>query len=143
MALMALQFTACKDENGNILNEEEVATQLLVGTWSVDDQNGVSLDNADVTSEFIDFHLIIDEQLNYTVHGLAIELSPWPASGSFTFSDPVTQLVRNDGLVITALPSVDGSTISMRFTFAENNDNGSGGRDEAIIGEWLFNLRKQ
>lgn len=140
IVLLILHITACEDEEGNVLTEQEIAMQVLEGTWIVDDQLGITFNNNDVSGEFNGFEINIDNQLNYTTSGIDAGLSPWPVNGSFVFGDEINQLIRNDGLVITATPSNDGSSIMFSFIFNKENDNGSGGRGEAIIGEWLFNL---
>lgn len=134
-----LACSACGDDD-TALSERERITNLLEGTWTVDENEGIQLSDLDITSQFIDFQLTIDNDLSYAIQGADIEVSPWPSNGNFILSDDLSQLIRDDGLQVVYLVSEDGNSMSLSFMFNETNT--SGGRSQAIIGEWFFGLKK-
>jgi hypothetical protein len=71
----------------------------------------------------------------YTTDGRP-NLSPWPASGSFTFDEatPLTALKRDDGLV--ANYQVSESALTVTFNYSMPGYPGS--RANAVRGKWEF-----
>jgi hypothetical protein len=56
----------------------------------------------------------------------------WASSGTFTASEDLTVLTRNDGTKITL--QVSASTLSLSFNISES------GRVDGFDGDWVFNM---
>lgn len=74
----------------------------------------------------------------YSTSGV-VTPGPWPLSGSWSFGGTaenpnINQVLRNDGLEISV--SVSETTLSLTFTFDESVH--TGGRVEALSGEYVF-----
>jgi hypothetical protein len=77
---------------------------------------------------------------NYTTTNPAVKLSPWAASGTFTFDaiSPSTIVKRDDATVVTYTASDTQLTMSFNFS-------GAGfprGRAEVVKGQWEFTFSK-
>ena len=141
-----LAFVGCGgDDDGPNAREEFIKD--LAQTWFIDPlDNSVSvqLDGQDVTSLFADFEITINNDLAYATNSniLAIESFPWPQSGSFVLSNELDQLMRDDGLVIAMSISEDDTYLTLGFMYSAEFDN-AGGRQEAVLGSWVFTMRKK
>lgn len=147
VAVFFLSVTACSEEDSatpDSTEEQEQAWQeLLVGTWSASE---ALLDGTDVSADFNNLTLTIDESLNFTTNGDALERqpNPWTTKGTFTLdasasSDSQFRLLRDDGLTIDGQLSEEGNTLELDFTYAEETANG---RTQAVGGDWSFTLTK-
>jgi hypothetical protein len=135
-------LTACDDGDGDEKSEQEVQIEKLVGTW-----NATSVTyNGDANTDYDNFSITITKSSNdlmtFTTSGRpAGKLSPWDASGTFTFGSPVTtKLIRGDGNV-TVDYTVDGTVLQLKLT----NFSGAGyqvPRTESVAGNWVFTFSK-
>jgi hypothetical protein len=139
-------FTAC--DKGDDEETDETAAQIakLVGTWGA---TSVTLDgvNDPHTADYADFTITISESsnntLSYSISGRpAGGLSPWPASGTFTFGNPVTSLLnRSDNVPVTY--SVSGTALTLSILDYSGEGYAVPGRVASISGDWVFTLTKQ
>lgn len=99
----------------------------------------IFIDNQDITDLLIGFEISIDENLDFVTNNDELEFQrfPWPASGSFTLNDELTQLTRNDGLVIILDLNDDESLLDFEFSAAES------GRESAASGGWKCGFSKK
>jgi hypothetical protein len=67
-------------------------------------------------------------------------LSPWAASGKFTFdaTNPESKITRDDGIVVTY--TVSSTELSIIFTYSGNGFNR--GRTDVVPGAWVFKFSK-
>jgi hypothetical protein len=79
---------------------------------------------------------------NYTVTGRpAGVVTPWPASGTFTFgTDFATVIIRNDGsgVTIPVTYSVSATQLQMTFTYDCPTCTGYTGKTTNVNGNWSF-----
>ena len=109
---------------------------LLDGTWKL---NSVT-NEGNPRDEWTDFTLTLslDDDFkggNYNTTNIPDEDTEgvWASSGTFTASEDLTVLTRNDGTKITL--TVSASTLSLSFDISE-----SGGRVDGFTGAWVFNM---
>ena len=102
------------------------------------------MDGLDVTSLFSNFVITINSDLTYTTNSdvFAIDTFPWPQGGFFLINDNLTQLTRDDGLIIDVAISEDQSLMTLEFTYSSEFDN-AGSRTNAVSGEWKFGLSRK
>lgn len=124
------------------LSDRDLFVERIVGTWVVDENSYVILDDQDITELFLGFEITIDSDLTYTSNSdqLILEEFPWGTSGSFTLNDELTQFTRDDGLVIILDLSDDELSLDLEFTPDENTH---GGRIEGVRGGWKCGFRKR
>ena len=148
-------FTAligCGDKNDPQVDPADAVRERISKTWVVDNTktaNQVMTPAGDRTLDFTNFSLTFTEDNAYSTTGNP-ERSPWPASGtwSFTNEDNLTSTVdtfsitRNDGLVISATLSSNDEQLALSFTYDEALHDGSA-RVNAVDGEWTFILVAQ
>ncbi len=134
-------FSGCgKDGDEDKKTEKELQIDKLVGTWNA---QAVTYDDDDMTADYESFQIAFakasGDAMTFTTSGRPGKLTPWPASGTFTFGTPVTsQLVRDDGVNIVYAVSANTLTLTME------NYSGTGynGRTETVAGDWEFTLTK-
>ena len=65
--------------------DKELFIEAITGTWTIDEQSTVILDDQDITSTLLGFEITLDEELNYTSNSdaLEVEVLPWPSTGKF------------------------------------------------------------
>ena len=109
---------------------------LLDGTWKL---NSVTNEGTP-RDEWTDFTLTLslDDDFkggNYNTTNIPDEDTEgvWASSGTFTASEDLTILTRNDGTKITL--QVSASTLSLSFDISQ-----SGGRVDGFTGSWVFNM---
>ena len=140
-----LAFAGCGgDDDGPSAREEFIND--LAQTWWIDQSDesvSIQLDGQEVTSIFADFEITINTDLTYTTNSdiLAVESFPWPQSGSFTLTGDLKELVRDDGLIIN-VELTDETLLSLSFIYDSGFDN-AGGRQQAVLGTWLFVMKKR
>ncbi len=133
-------FTACDSGGGEEKSEKEQQIDKLVGTWNA---AAVTYDGDDQMTDYATFQITIAkasaEAMTFTTANRPAKLTPWDASGTFTFGTPVSsELVRGDGVEITYAVSQNNLTLTME------NYSGTGynGRTETVAGDWVFTLTK-
>ncbi len=111
---------------------------LSTGPWKV---TAVTLDGVDKKADYANFTLTMSgtkgqTTFNFTTAGRPT-LSPWPASGNFTFDDtnPSTTLSRNDTPPVAVTYSATATQLIMSFTFS---GNGYTARVGNVKGVWNF-----
>lgn len=135
-----LYFTACDDGEGEKKSEKEEQIDKLVGAWNV---SAATYDGEDQMDDYGVMQIAIArasaDALTFTVTGRPEKLTPWPASGTFTFGSPVTsKLIRDDGVEITY--AVSGNNLT--FTMENYSGTGYEGRTSTVAGDWVFTFDK-
>jgi hypothetical protein len=135
-----IYFSACDGGKENEKSEKEVQMDKLVGTWSA---QAVTYEGNDQMTDYQNFTIAItrvsSDAMTFTTTGRPGKLTPWDASGTFTFGNPVaSKLVRGDDVTVTY--TVSGSNLQLVL----DNYSGSGynGRTETVAGDWIFTLTK-
>lgn len=125
---------------------EKGQLEKLSKTWNI---VSASLDGNNRTADFTSFKLTISGTFNstspegpyqFSVSGSRPNPSPWPANGTWTFTNVGTgdtgSLLRNDGVpMIYTIASNGQLTISDLIC---TNCNYPGGRTEQVNGNWTF-----
>ncbi len=134
-----LTYSGCKKNSGPGQTPQDAQLVRLSKTWKF---SKVTLDGVDQTG-YTNFQLTISGTAGQTTFGYTCSgrpaLSPWPASGTFTYGDGTafsTSLKRDDALPITY--SVDDKATQLQLTF---NYSGNGfSRVDNVKGNWVFTL---
>ena len=108
--------------------EEKQLESLSASAWTM---SSITLDGADVTTNFSGLVLTIKSDKTYSTNGSYDPV--WPSSGSFTFGSDLNTLTRDDGVSMTLAQSETSLTVT--FTYAD-----SGGRIDALPGDYVFNF---
>ena len=137
-----------KSNAGEDVIEKEVSVHssnsLLIekfeGTWNA---QAVTYDADDMIADYGSFQIAFakgsSDVMTFTTSGRPAKLTPWPASGTFTFGSPSTsQLVRDDGVTI----DYDVNTNSLQLTMENYSGTGYNGRTSTVAGDWVFTLTK-
>ena len=93
--------------------------------------SSITLDGADVTTNFSGLVLTINSDKTYSTNGSYDPV--WPSSGSFTFGSDINTLTRDDGVSMTI--SVSETSLTITLTYAD-----SGGRIDALPGDYVFSF---
>jgi hypothetical protein len=111
---------------------------LTKAPWKV---TAVTLDGVDKKSDYANFQLTMtgtkgQTTFNFTTSGRP-SLSPWPASGNFTFdgTNPATTLSRNDTPPVSVTYAATATNLTMSFQFS---GNGYTARIGNVKGVWNF-----
>lgn len=133
-------FSECSKSSGPGQSPQDEQLVKLSKTWKVTGSNDVTLDGTPQTG-YSSFTITISGTAGQTTFGYTTSgrppLSPWPASGTFTFgSDFATQLTRDDGLPITY--SVSDTQLQLTFNYT---GSGFTARTSNVKGNWVFNLK--
>ena len=131
-------FSSC--EKNEPISDREVFIENLANTWEVDEESYIQINNQDITQLLLGFEIAIDKDLNYVtnVDELQFQEFPWGTEGSFTLSEDLTTLTRNDGLVITIDIGEDGLSIDLEFDAEDDS-----GRLAGISGSWKCGMRRR
>ena len=130
-----LLYSGCKPKPGPGQSIEDGQLVKLSKTWKF---TAATLDGLAQTG-YTNFQLIIsgtagNKTFGYTASGRPSPLSPWPASGTFTFgTDASTQVTRDDGLPITYAVTDAQLQITFNYTGA-----GIAGRVTQVKGNWVL-----
>jgi hypothetical protein len=108
--------------------EEKQLESLSASAWTM---SSITLDGADVTTNFSGLVLTIKSDKTYSTNGSYDPV--WPSSGSFTFGSDLNTLTRDDGVSMTI--AVSETSLTVTFTYAD-----SGGRIDALPGDYVFNF---
>lgn len=135
-------FTSC-DESDPVLDtsSREAFITSIAQAWTIDEGSHISINDQDVTHLLVGFEISIAEDLSYTSNSdqLTVEEFPWPTSGSFELNEELTELTRDDGLVITLNLTDEESSLELNFEADEN----TAGRVAGIIGGWTCKFKKK
>ena len=120
--------------------ERDDFIQRIEGTWVMDENGLVTIDNQDITDLFLGFELTVESDLGYTtnIDDLSLEEFPWSAFGSLELNDDLTELTREDGLVISIDINSDEDRLTLEFVMDDMTD----GRIAGVIGSWKLVLVK-
>lgn len=148
---LLMVINACRPDPTPDPTAAELQLEKLTGsynsssskTWTT---SSVMFDGSeDRTDDWNGFSLTIStsgtlSNNSYSTAG-AVSPGPWPSSGSWSFGGTednpnINQVVRNDGLEIAV--NVSGTSLTLTFTFDDSQH--SGGRVEAVNGEYIFTL---
>ena len=136
-----ISFASCDKSDPPEPSVEEAQLALLSKPWTVSEVRFGS-GNTDRTAEYSGMTLTISGTFsdggtyNYSLAGRP-SLSPWPASGTWTFdlNDPENLVIRTeDNLAITY--SVTEGQLQLVFTYA--GAGYAGPRISAVEGTWTF-----
>ena len=135
-SLGALMLISCGDDDDASVaddpveqtEEEKQLESLSASAWTM---SSITLDGADVTTNFSGLVLTIKSDKTYSTNGSYDPV--WPSSGSFTFGSDINTLTRDDGVSMTI--SVSETSLTVTFTYAD-----SGGRIDALPGDYVFSF---
>ena len=135
-SLGALMLISCGDDDDASVaddpteqtEEEKQLESLSASAWTM---SSITLDGADVTTNFSGLVLTIKSDKTYSTNGSYDPV--WPSSGSFTFGSDLNTLTRDDGVSMTI--AVSETSLTVTFTYAD-----SGGRIDALPGDYVFNF---
>lgn len=134
-----LIFANCGGGGGDDPVAEPTAAQknatLLDGTWKLNSVTNEGTPRDEWTG--FTLTLSLDDDFkggNYNTTNIpdADTEGVWASSGTFTASEDLTVLTRNDGTKITL--QVSASTLSLSFNISES------GRVDGFDGDWVFNM---
>lgn len=134
-----LSYSGCKSPTHEP-NPKDTQITKLSFTWKLT-KNEAKLDGQ-AQPGYDNFQLTASGSAGQTSFGYTTtgrpSLSPWPASGTFTFgTDFATQLVRDDGLPVTYSVSDTQLQITFNYTGA-----GIAGRVNNVKGNWVYTFTK-
>ncbi len=130
-----MTYSGCKSNSGPGQTPQDAQLVALTKTWKF---SSVTLDGTAQTG-YTGFTLTVSSTPGQTTFGFNTAgrpaLSPWPASGTFTFgTDFATQLVRDDQVPITY--SVSATQLQMSFNYS-----GAGfTRINNVKGNWIYTM---
>ena len=135
-SLGALMLISCGDDDDASVaddpveqtEEEKQLESLSASAWTM---SSITLDGADVTTNFSGLVLTIKSDKTYSTNGSYDPV--WPSSGSFTFGSDLNTLTRDDGVSMTI--AVSETSLTVTFTYAD-----SGGRIDALPGDYVFSF---
>ena len=135
-SLGALMLISCGDDDDASVaddpteqtEEEKQLESLSASAWTM---SSITLDGADVTTNFSGLVLTIKSDKTYSTNGSYDPV--WPSSGSFTFGSDINTLTRDDGVSMTI--SVSETSLTITLTYAD-----SGGRIDALPGDYVFSF---
>ncbi len=135
-------FSGCGGKSSAAESTQDKQLGLLSHTWKI---ATVTKDGVDQSTAWTGFQLTLtgtkgQTSFAYTCAGRPA-LSPWPASGAWAFdtADPVTKIIRDQGVTGLELPltyTVTATTLQVTFSYT-----GSGyTRVSSVSGSWVFNF---
>lgn len=141
--LTVLVTVGCSKDEGGPSAEEQV-TDRFSKTWAL---SSASL-GSDAVTDLSGLTLTINSNLSYSTGGtVARTPHPWPSSGTWAFTTPITDasassfvVTRDDGLEINV--TLTDTTLIMSFTFVEGTHS-QNGREEAVSGAWSMEFAAQ
>jgi hypothetical protein len=132
-------YAGCKKHNPAPVPVTDQQLDLLTkGPWKV---TAVTLDGTTQMTDYANFALSLTGTKGQTIFNFTTagrpSLSPWPASGTFTFdaTSPATLLSRNDNPPVAVTYAATSTQLTMSFSFA-----GAGyiNRVGNVKGVWVF-----
>lgn len=139
----SVSFWQCGSDPAPAEDPQDAQLKKLSQTWKA---TAVTFNSTPVTG-YENFTLTVSgtpgqDTFNYTVTGRpAGVVTPWPASGTFTFgTDFATVIIRNDGsgVTIPVTYSVSATQLQMTFTYDCPTCTGYTGRTTNVNGNWSF-----
>ncbi|MEJ0031564.1 MAG: hypothetical protein WDO15_14840 [Bacteroidota bacterium] len=139
IGMLVLVMIDCKKDGTPEPSDKDKQLQALSFTWTctVANKDGV------VQTGYDNFKITIsgtpgNNTFGYVCNGRPA-MSPWPSSGTFTFSEQTaaTDLTRQDGLAVHY--TVVGNTFEVTFDY---NGEGFSGRVSEIPGVWVFRFTR-
>ena len=134
-SIAAMTLISCGDDDDSVADdpteqteEEKQLESLSASVWTM---SSITLDGADVTTNFSGLVLTINSDKTYSTNGSYDPV--WPSSGSFTFGSDINTLTRDDGVSMTI--SVSETSLTITLTYAD-----SGGRIDALPGDYVFSF---
>jgi hypothetical protein len=134
-SIAAMTLISCGDDDDSVADdpteqteEEKQLESLSASVWTM---SSITLDGADVTTNFSGLVLTINSDKTYSTNGSYDPV--WPSSGSFTFGSDIKTLTRDDGVSMTI--SVSETSLTITLTYAD-----SGGRIDALPGDYVFSF---
>ena len=141
-ALIGLLFSysGCKKKTTDP-DPKDVQIGKLSATWKI--KTGEAKLDGSAQTGYDNFILTASGTAGQTSFGYTCSgrpaLSPWPASGTFTFgTDFATQIVRDDALPITY--SATDTQLQLSFNYS---GAGIAGRVSNVKGNWVYTFTKQ
>jgi len=140
ISAVLLTYRGCDGGGSTPEPIEDVQFTKLAKTWKVNTVTFTGTGAQDRTAEYkdINFQLVLNgtkgtPPFSYTTTGRP-SLSPWKASGTWTFGSAVeTQILRDDAVPIEYI--VTESTLRLTFQF---NGDGYAARTDQVQGSWVF-----
>ena len=140
-----MMYSGCKKHKDEPEPVTDVQLKLLTNAFAPTGQvwkaTAVTLDGNPKTSDYPNFQLTLtgtkgQSTFNFAASGRPA-LSPWPASGNFTFdaTNPSTTLSRNDTPPVTVTYSATATQLIMSFNFS---GSGYPARIGNVKGNWVF-----
>lgn len=139
----SVSFWQCGSDPAAAPDPQDEQLKKLSQTWNA---TAVTFNSTPVTG-YDNFTLAISgtpgqDTFNYTVTGRPAGIvTPWPASGTFTFgTDFATVVIRNDGsgVTIPVTYSVSATQLQLTFTYDCPTCTGYTGRTSNVNGNWSF-----
>jgi len=144
-------ISSCKDKKNNDPTPTQVQLEKLAGsykttstkTWTV--QSVTFNSTEDRTAEWAGLGFTLSLSTDGANHSYttanAFSPGPWPASGTWSFGGTVDNpnvnlLLRDNQLEMASSVNVDATTLTLVFIFDDTVH--SGGRTEAVNGEYIF-----
>ena len=137
-----LVFSGCGGKSSPAESTQDKQLGLLSHTWKI---ATVTKDGVDQSTAWTGFQLTLtgtkgQTSFAYTCAGRPA-LSPWPASGAWAFdpADPVTKIIRDQGVTGLELPltyTVTATTLQVTFSYTGNGYT----RVSSVSGSWVFNF---
>ena len=134
-SIAAMTLISCGDDDDSVADdpteqteEEKQLESLSASVWTM---ASITLEGADVTTNFSGLVLTINSDKTYSTNGSYDPV--WPSSGSFTFGSDINTLTRDDGVSMTI--SVSETSLTITLTYAD-----SGGRIDALPGDYVFSF---
>jgi len=147
-------LSGCKDKKKNDPTPAQVQLEKLAGsykttstkTWAIQSVHYNS--TQDRTADWTGFTLSLStdgSNHSFSTSG-AFSPGPWPTSGTWTYGGTadnpnVNLLIRDDQLEMASSVNIDATTLTLVFTFDDTLH--SGGRVEAVNGEYIFKFTAQ
>jgi len=140
LVAIAAFFAACDGGGGDDESEKEAQIDKLVGVWTAQSVTYEGDPNTDYDNFSITITKASSEAMTFTTSGRpAGKLTPWDASGTFTFGSPVaSKLQRGDNVTVNY--TVSGTNLQM--TLENYSGTGYTGRTGTVAGDWVFNFTK-
>jgi hypothetical protein len=141
LGALTMFYVSCDGNEPAKKSETDQQIEKLNGTWKVTDatfeNNPPTLDQTGMTITLSG--AVGDKNMSYTVANRPTGPSAWPASGTLTFgTNPLQDLVREDGVNITY--TVSGDVVTLDFNFDKTPYNA---RTSSVSGNWKYTLARQ
>jgi hypothetical protein len=134
--LAVLVTVGCSKDDGGPSAEQQVIDRFAK-TWTL---TSASYDDGNVT-DLSGLTLTLSDNFSYSTGGSVTRTPhPWPSSGTWSFTTPITDaaassfsVTRDDGLVMSV--ELTDTTLTLNFNFEEGTHSQTG-RTEGIDGQW-------